>query len=508
MKIQRRRIFVSAIAVGAIVHFWLYSHGLITPDALWFGEEYIGGWEITSGRWALAYLDYLTGGMCSPIFVALVTLVCYAAAGILIIDMFEVNNKALQYVIPSYLVSSSLAAQTMTYHFSGDAYALAFFAAVICVYLLVKYDGWFSVLLSILILAVALGIYQPNLGVAAGLAVMVLLRQMMNQTFSWERFFRLAVRMLVMGAVGTVLYYVILKVLLHINGLNLSAYKGADGIGVMAILKSLPVTIVQAYHDFGSYFFGESIAVNSYGLKTMHVIVALLFAAAMCIHFLRVKSVLKTIVALLLLAALPLMCNLIDLMTPSTSIYLLMTGGMLSVVPFVFSVVFDELEEMASVKWKRLMQRAALVVPLLLIYSSFLVNNASSLLMWQNEQKALQLANRICYSIEEYGIYDDQKVLIAGVPRFGNYKQRSLLSDDSEVFANWELIWKTYDGSLACWRQLFHRYLGIDLNWCWEYEYRNIAQTEVFRNMPNYPAEGSIGYIEDTLVIKVSDLEE
>ena len=97
---EKRGILVTALLFGAFVHFWMYSHGLLHPDPLWLGESYIGGWEVSSGRWAVFWFDYLHDGLCSPVITAAFVILAFSIAGILISELFEVKNKLIQYLIP------------------------------------------------------------------------------------------------------------------------------------------------------------------------------------------------------------------------------------------------------------------------------------------------------------------------------------------------------------------------------------------------------------------------
>ena len=58
----------------------------------------------------------------------------------------------------------------------------------------------------------------------------------------------------------------------------------------------------------------------------------------------------------------------------------------------------------------------------------------------------------------------------------------------------------------AGWKKIFTFRLGMNLNWCEEWEFNGIIETPEFSAMPNYPEEGSTAVINDVLAIKVSDM--
>ena len=499
--VEKKSILLAAVLFGAVTHFWMYSHGLLTPDPLWIGERYIGRWEISSGRWAVYWFDYLHDGLCSPIITAAAVILSYSIAGILITDLFAVKNKLIQYLIPLYMVASPIAAQTLSYHYCADSYSVSLLLATLSTFFIVRSGKWYMLIGAVLALTFSLGIYQGNLGVTAGLCIMVLMLKLLRKEFFSKEAFHLAIRMGLVTIFGTILYYVILQLVLKVSGMEMSSYRGANEIGVISILNNLPMSIKQCYTDFGNYFFSKNsgISVNSYGRYWVHIGLAILFVVQFVIAIANMCwGVMGAEIFLLLI--LPIGCNMIDLMTPGTGIYLLTSNGMLFVIPFVLSFV-EKTTQCVS------LQKCTCIMSVVLIYCNILIVNNDSMVMWQTEQQNVQLANRILYSLESYDIYQNQqKVCIAGTPRQGNYPDVSLLSETANPYARWGMIWSTYDGSLACWRQLFHRYLGVDLNWCWEYEYRAIAETAEFKEMPIYPQSGSISYIGDTLVVKVSEV--
>ena len=80
-----------------------------------------------------------------------------------------------------------------------------------------------------LCLALSLGTYQSYLAVAMMLSVFAILMLAMEQTGVKEKVKR-GLRYLYMGLLGAVLYYVILQVLLQLQGKELDSYQGISGV--------------------------------------------------------------------------------------------------------------------------------------------------------------------------------------------------------------------------------------------------------------------------------------
>lgn len=98
--------------------------------------------------------------------------------------------------------------------------------------------------------------------------------------------------------------------------------------------------------------------------------------------------------------------------------------------------------------------------------------------------------------------------MVAGSPTRGSYPIVSTLADEADYYTKWGLTWSTPDGSYNCWKQIFRRCLGVEVNWCTEEQFRSVVMSEQFKNMPNYPSNGSVSEIDNIIVVKISDIEK
>lgn len=149
---------------------------------MWMGEKYIADWEITIGRWGLKFFDYLHFGVNAPIVIAAITLFWYSIAGILLTKIFGPTNKYVCMIAPLMIVSTPMVADTITYYYCADAYAISFCLAVVAIWLLKK-DGDIKIRLlwAIFCITCSLSIYQGNLGVVAGLGVLAMIVQALKE---------------------------------------------------------------------------------------------------------------------------------------------------------------------------------------------------------------------------------------------------------------------------------------------------------------------------------------
>ena len=186
------RPLVVALLVGCGVHYTIYANQLGNFDAVHIGALYTADgwpehlyWETQQGRWALRLVDMLRGGINQPALSALLMLFLYALAGVLLTDLFAVRSRVAKYLIPLTLVCAPYVAEVETYHYCSVSYALSFLLAVLAVRSAVC-GVRFVWLMGTVCLAFALGMYQANLGTAAGLCVMLLLLAVLRRPGEWQ----------------------------------------------------------------------------------------------------------------------------------------------------------------------------------------------------------------------------------------------------------------------------------------------------------------------------------
>lgn len=507
------KAFIVTICVGAVIHFPIYSNNLMNPDGIWMGEEYIASWEVMSGRWGREIFDRLHAGVNTPILVALVALVFFSLGGVLLNECFKVEEPWIRLLVPLCIVSSPLVSFTLTYPFCSDSYGCAFFLAVFSMFLAEKGETPLWAAAAVACLAYSLGVYQSNIGVSAGVALLILFLRLMERPDDLKCHKKRFLKFLMIGIGGITAYWLILKLALWSTGWELSSYKGASSISLLGSIKSFPTSAVQAYTDFFDFFARRNIMINSYLTKFCYGVLFLAFLTSFLLTLISFRRrPISILAACLLLGLLPLACNVLDIVAPQTTIMLLTSGGMAVVCPAVLAFCAKrwerngKAEEHKAVKWGQL---AIGIVAVVLIWNNALIVGTDAMVMESNTRQTIAVANRILIRLEQNEDYlAGVPMVIAGVPQNGNYPIVSTLTKNANQYASWGLTWGTYDGTMNCWRQIFRQLLGVEPSWCWdENKYRDIAATQEFQDMPLFPAEGSIQTINDFIVVKISNMD-
>ena len=503
--------FVVSALVAAAVHYPIYAYQLRNMDSLHVGSLYVADewdfhpyWETAQGRWGLRLIDLLRGGINLPPLSAFLMLLFFLLAGLLVVRLFGLHGRVARFLIPVLIVCAPYVAEVETFHYCSAAYGLSYLLAVLAVFAAVWAPprwGWAA---GAVCLMFSLSMYQASLGVAAGLCLMVLLLELLRTPQPLRHPGGLLLRMAAMGVSGSIAYAVILKLFLKLYDVGMF---GAYAEGPAEVIKGIPSGIMHAYSNFWAYFTQNNVsAQNYYGQRLAY----LLLAAAALISLVRwlaaIHRVDTTLLAVVLLLLLPVAVNVTDILNANTQIELRMTGALVLMAPFALALL-----EHAPCGDAHRLPGAVLAGALcgVILLRGYVVQISNdSLVMLDQKNKIVNLANRICLQLEQNADYQaGAQVCILGEPQKGMYADVSPLSEKASKLAGFGLL--SYDPTFNSrgWHSLYWEELGIKMNWCSDEETRALCASDTFQSMPIYPQEGCIRAIDGVVVVKVAEIQ-
>lgn len=506
--------FAAAFLVGMLVHSPVYGNGLVNPDGLWHGEYSVAGtWEASLGRWGLYFVDILQGGINSSVLAAFWTILFVSLAGALVASLFQIRCIVKAIAMPMLLTCSPMVAMLLTYPYCAGAYALSFLLGVLAVYAIHAFPGKVKgTLISTLCVVLLVGLYQSSLGVTLAVAAGYVLMRLLRRPDELRAVGKEALHLCIAVIAGMVLYYALMHLALRVWGVSLSEYKGAGSASILSILRSIPDGIRHAYLYFQAFFLKDYIARNPYYTGVIYCLLAgvALISLAVRLATAESKRPLPSVLCLLLVAVLPVCCNIINLLVPQTEFYLLMTGGMMMALPLWIALtdVGGGSEGRRSVlRLRRGLDIGGTALAFALVWVFVLSSQTDASVLQASKNQTIALANRVWQQVEASEDYvpDETTLLIAGHPQEGNFPNPSQLTDKANVYANWGIVWNAYDGNIHTWAQVFRQYLGVTYAGVSAEQFAEISASEAFQQMPLYPRAGSVQRIHDVLVVKISD---
>lgn len=510
--------FLVSLVIGLLVHSTTYFNGLVSPDGLWNGEYSLAGqWEFSLGRWGLYFVDLFHGGVNASPLAAFLTVFYIAAAGTLLVSLFSVKSQVKAVLIPTMLTCSPMVSMFIVYPYCGDAYALSILLAVLAVYAISRISGPVKrIAVSAICVTLLISLYQSSLGVVLAVAAGYVLLRLLREEDGLKALGKDILHMGVAIVIGAVLYYALTQLVLRIWDVSLGDYKGMGSVSIANILQNIPAGIRSAYIYYRMFFLEELLARNAYFTPIFYCVMGGIALISMIMRFASIgkQRPYVPLLCVVLIVLFPICCNIINVIVPDTQLYLLMVGGMMMTPPLLLAIseVGSEGNDAGKIARyvKKGMGRGGAVVAVALIWVYVLSCQTDASVMLLNKNQTIALANRVWQQVEasEDYVLDDTEILIVGHPQEGNYPNPSPLFWKANVYAQWGTVWKTYDGNIQTWRQVFRQYLGVTYETCAPEQYMAISASQDYRDMPLYPLDGSIQMIDDVLVVKVSDTTE
>lgn len=308
-----------------------------------------------------------------------------------------------------------------------------------------------------------------------------------------------------MGVLGLIIYWIVLKVAMFVWHTQLSTYSGANQIGILNSLRCLPDRFTHTYYMLFQWMFGDEIIYNTYWKRAylyaaLLVVFALMFVIIVAAKQNDIRRRRLALAQIIIVVLLPAGINIIEIAAPERDITILQSAGMCLLIPFVLKLT--EIMER-----KEMVKAAAVCLLTAIVWSYVLSDNATYLAVQTTQRQTETVMRNIYHKIEETeGFHVGDKVLFGGYVNRVNYPREAWIYRMSDgLWSNMNSYWGTYGGSTGDWRNLYLDLLGMKLNICSKEEYMAIIQLEEFKEMPLYPAEGSVRKINGIVCVKLMD---
>ena len=455
------------------------------------------------GRWAQnLYFPLVRGKIAAPWLIGAFSIVYLALTGYIIAKLLHLRRWSAALLTGLLGTCASVTAQLATYTYETDAYLLAMLlacAAVWCSRRLPRLWGYAG---AAVCLCGCLALYQSYIQFAVGLYLLLLLQSAL-QGAEWRPWLRQGVGALLTLALGAVLYVVSLKVSLALTG-----YQLADtGNGLAQMFRLGPAAVLAGIPATYGNFFTTLLGYSGWNDRGMRAATALLFvlAALAGLRWLVVLHDRKAAaVAVVLVALLPAAANVTDVINTGATVALRMAGSLAIVVPFAIAVI-DAAPALTERAFSWGMALCTAFCAVLLRGFAVQVNNDAAVMLKQ-KTTVVNLANRLCTRLEENADYQNgAEVVILGEPKRGAYPEESPLKPMAGELAQFGPL--SFDPTFNAhgWYVLVWDELGVQLNECADETVRAISNSDAFKAMPNYPADGCIQTIDGVVTLKVAD---
>lgn len=506
----KRIVFFTALLAGFTAHFLLLVYGLMSQDGLVYSVRYFAGdWEISLGRWGQIPVTNARAGYAVSFLSASLSLFYAALSAVFIYAALELKTglSAILTGIAVAIAPSMVA--TLLYENLSDSHSLALLFACMGGYLITcKKKGIRHLVPGVIFMVASLSIYQSFIGFSLGLLLMVTVLRLLLGQDPWTGDIKVFLKGLLSGVAAFAVYTILTKVIQAVSGNEMSTYQGVSDVGLGKILLSLPASVHAAYKAFFQYFIRNTILYNTPWRR--HYFFMIFFAAAALLsvvvliqrRIFREKGRFLLIIALTLL--IPGGLNLIQLIVPTSEIYLMTSMQMVLVIPFVLSIC----EGAGKGVLKGILEWAILLILLPILATYYFSDILSYKALKETTDQGIYGAERVLDRIENTEGYVPGMPIAFNGWFFDQVYQRDQSYWEYSVgsmIVNYQTH-MNYGAMIESVRKIYLEDFGVEMNIADPATYVSLVQTDEFRGMDVFPGENSVRIIDGVMMVKM--LEE
>lgn len=516
--------FISTIILSFIVHMYYFTNHLLNHDSVAY--LYLNGDTISGGRWFFKPIGRISSFFDLPFVIGVLCTLYLALTVALTIYIMEIKKPVNIIIASGFFVSFPVIASAYAYRFSADAFVFGFLLATIAVYFTKQFRRGF--LIGGIFLAFSSGIYQANIAYAISLSLLMVINLILSNKKQTKEIVVYGFKFITMIVLGIVIYMGIVRISLLISGQSMITYANMDQMGVIH-LSDIPRQAFNAYIKVYGFFFNSKFFPTGILLRIANAIVGILIAFYVTnIVFLKKIYFKKPtlLVLFLTLVMVPLCVSSITLLVPLGSyIYILMLYSYVHIYLLLLKtheVYSDEITKrlsLTSKKTKSVLKKniivgisiwLCIITSLGIILKYYQFSNIAYLDLHVKYERSYAFANRVVSNIESQPKYNpDMKVLFLGTMNNKNYPDPTPVLDaaikgHNGLFGAGDLL---YYNNASTWK-FINDWIGVQYKSPTYEESEVIAKSREFKEMPNYPEQGSIKIIDGILVIKFSPVKK
>ena len=502
-KIEKRNIviFLSSVIAGILAHgMALFNKYSFHDDAY---SLFTVGATFTSGRYMLYELSGFVqrnfGGLFStPLYEGLITIVVISFSCMFLTSLLNIKSKVLCGCIAFFMICFPSVTGMMGFMFTSVYYALAIFFTVLGSYIICKYKKWHTLLMGVVLIGNAIGIYQAYIPIFLSIYILCYF----NENFERIKEDKLA------SPFKSILYYVlasILPILVYLftnnielvrYGKTLSSYKGIDKMGQM----SAGQFIVRLGLSYKRFFFPRRDLFPTLTYSAYLLAIFICITLSLYLIFTRLnKNAIILMASLMAILCIPFSFNFSYIMiNEEQSVGTLQSYGYVMVIVWL-GLLLSRLEE-EKIKIKVGVCGVGILTMVFMIITYIRLNNVVYLKAEIMKERSLAYYTELITRIKSVKGYDDTLPIA--------YIKKGEIEDSTiRELPVWDYFY-------------IHPYCDIDYNinyawWGYIDNWLGFSATRIdaepfevleeVKNMPSYPDDGSIKIIDGTVVVKLAD---
>ncbi|WP_276950455.1 glucosyltransferase domain-containing protein [Acetatifactor muris] len=425
-------------------------------------------------------------------------LVITSIAGVLILDLFAIENKVLGILSVMVLSANPIICATLAYSYTAVNYSLAFLFSVFSVFCIYRWHKVMGVLAGGVCIAISMSSYQAYISVTCLLILMLLIKMLLLNADK-KNILGFLVKSTVSIIAGGIIYFILTQLLLARFNTKLSSYKGVSGVSLKNIILNFPQNIRQCYRNCTYFFSSHHMFLNLHEMFRV-VLICLICMTVFCIiyQFLIIlrKNWRYAALFLLCIALIPIAASAITLIVPGSN------SRLMSMSMIVCIILLSVLVPVKG-KLSFFAKRGYCLFLLAFLWVNILSVTNEQLALKEGKTASAGLAEAVLGELVTGGYLEEDYTvaLIGGGPANPLFARREA----------WSKVWgedrfgDSWQNNNEFWRYLFREYCGIQLHFCTNGQYNELCEKEEVMNMSEFPQKGSIIEVDGITVVKISN---
>lgn len=488
----------SSMIFTFLTHFYFFTRRLANEDDLSYLIFKDGA--ITSGRWNNGTI--FTTSIMSPTINFIFAIIILSIVSLLICDIFKIKNKKNMILVSLIISTFPSLALSFSYLFMVEIYMTSLLLAVLSVWLSTKWKYGF--IPGSLCVALSLGNYQSYIGVTVSLIIIYIIKEIIDKKKEKD-ILKNVLKLFIMGIIGILLYFIILKIVLLINKTTLSNYKGANSMGIPPI-NEWSSLLLRTYKHFIGYFIGKSYFRVSITESIIRILSILLTTILLFTNIKKekiYKNKINIILLTIIIILIPLAFNIVDFMAYKAEL----TSLQIYCFSSLYILIILVLDKTKS-KYLNTITRILIII---ICIMNFITVNKYYFKQETYYKYTENFNNRLLNKIESTeGYYYGIPIIFKGEVNSNFYKELCTLPNTNDNITFDQSLWGgkyigyldlyTYSNDKKIFTMINNEF-GVNLNRASDEQRDIIKNNKEYENMNSYPEKDSIKIINGILVV-------
>ena len=493
-------------AMAAAVIWGILAHGTVLFHKISIGDDSMFlhrvGVTTHSGRWFLEALGSLVRhlfgsvNLSAPLWSGFITIALIGLSACVVISLLGLKSKVSWIITAGLMTVFPMVASLLMYLFTAPYYACALLLTVSGTALLCRERRVLCFFGGVALLVLGMGIYQAYIPFALSLCLIFFVKTVLEtKNWSWYHLLGSVLWYCAAFLLTVACYLMLTNLIVRLSGITLLDYKGISDMGQNGIadyLRRLPLSYKGFFQPSAMRSSANMFQQRLKYLYYLTLVGAAFYTAVGAAAIPKGKDrAVRLLSVLLAMAVFPLAANFIVVMADMENISSLMAYAAMSPMLLLCCLIDCLPLDGKRVKAAVPVRKAAVV--LLMVFCLFYVrfDNAYYLKIEFYQQRVISHTSAIVGRIQSLDGYDPSMPV-------------TYLWDSNDP--NWRSLWEFDDIDLVP-----GLYTSAELEstmrlWCgFEpvfVEPEPFADLPQVRDMPSYPADGSVQIVNGTVVIK------